>query len=102
MTYLDSIDPSIDRRPNCPITYTHSSPSFDPFDATAIASQGSWITVKLKAALMNVPGTYVLPIVGTAHGNSVTKTITITLEIIDICVAKAATSSLALNLASTP
>ena len=56
------------------------------------------LQLKLNNSIKSTPGTYTVDIIGRATGNSVTKTISFNLEIMDYCVVKAATSSLALDL----
>ena len=70
MTYFDTVDGTTNRRPNCPITYTHSSPDFDIIYCGATLCGACTMgvdcvmRVKLKDALKGTPGTYVLDIVG--------------------------------------
>ena len=91
MTYNDG---TTNRRPNCPITYSHASPDFDAIFCGALCGTCTLgvdcvMRVKLKDALKETPGTYVLNIVGNAYGNSVPNTITFTLILKDYCADKA-------------
>ena len=90
MTYFETFDGITNRRPNCPITYSHSSPNFDIIYCGALCGACTMgvdcvMRVKLKDALKEIPGTYGLVIVGKALGNSITNTITFTLILKDYC-----------------
>ena len=64
MTYVDGS--SVNIRPNCPMTYTHSSADFDAIELRGSGTTGvdGRYRIKLKDAVKEVFGTYVVNIDG--------------------------------------